>query len=94
MCAQVTDNIGEFPVVHPMMHGVKTRYTWMGISDKTDRKGRFNGLLKMDLSVAGSSPQQSAVEVCVGRVDFGPGCYGGEAVFVPRHEDPAQCKGE
>ena len=30
----------------------------------------------------------------VGSIHYATGCYGGEALFVPRDNDPAKCDGE
>ena len=44
-----------------------------------------NGAIKVDV---GSSSQE-----VVGRLSFGEQCYGGELVFVPRHQDTSALKG-
>jgi len=46
------------------------------------------GIAKLDLQ-APSGTQEAAV----GQVEYPEGMRGGEAFFVPRHEDPAQCAG-
>ena len=45
-----------------------------------------SGAIKVDV---GSSTQD-----VVGRISFGDRCYGGELVFVPRHQDASALKGE
>jgi hypothetical protein len=50
-------------------------------------QARTNGIAKFDLT-------SKADEACIGRITFPDGHHGGEAFYVPRHEDPAKCDGE
>ena len=44
-----------------------------------------NGAIKVDV--------ESSSQEVVGRLSFGDQCYGGELVFVPRHQDTSALKG-
>lgn len=53
----------------------------------SDTQAKVDGIAKFDLF----APEGK--DACVGRVTFPKGCYGGEAFFTPRHQDPALCDG-
>ena len=45
----------------------------------------MRGLIKVDLSLPGD-------QAVVGRISHGQNVFGGEAFFVPAHEDVSRCK--
>ena len=69
--------------------GRKTRYAYLAEMDpeQTQKRGVpvMPGLVKLDLSLPGD-------EAVVGRIVHGDNTFGGEAFFVPAHEDPSQCQ--
>eukprot|EP00967_Tisochrysis_lutea_P059061 scaffold75276_cov19-Tisochrysis_lutea.AAC.1 len=58
------------------------------MTDPADKQGKFVGIAKHDL-------ESSSNDVCVGKVQYDPGCFGGEAYFVPRNTNnpSAPCNG-
>ncbi len=60
------------------MQGQKTRYAWTATTDPADKQGKFVGIAKHDL-------QSTGKDVCVAKVEYPQGCFGGEAFFVPRN---------
>mgnify|MGYP006291736427 CR=1 FL=1 len=59
------------------------------MTDPNDKQAKSTGNAKHDLD-------SKAQDVCVAKVLYEPGCYGGEAFFVPRNaNDPSKsCQGE
>ena len=64
--------------------GRKSQYIYMPVNDSAKANAQ-NGAIKVGV---GSSSQE-----VVGRLSFGYQCYGGELVFVPRHQDISALKG-
>lgn len=75
------DVASEFPRVNENLLGQKTRYGYTGRMAKSSLP-LFDGLIKYDLSSGKSETHE-----------FGQGCYGGEAVFVPRPSATAEDDG-
>lgn len=71
----------EFPRIHEGYVGRPVRYGYTAKSAPT-LVPLFDGLIKYDFSTG-----QSEIH------EFGPGCYGGEAVFVPRPSATAEDEG-
>ena len=65
--------------------GRQNQYVYMPTNDDSKATAQ-NGAIKVDVS---SSKQQ-----VVGRISFGDRCFGGELVFVPRHQDLSGLKGD
>jgi carotenoid cleavage dioxygenase-like enzyme len=68
--------------------GRETRYTYIATFERVDGVSTATGIAKIDLS---ASAEAQAV---AGRIEFGRGRQGGEAVFVPRSPEPGQLQGE
>ena len=70
--------------------GRPTRYAYLADTDieACSRTGTLvvQGIVKLDLL-------QQGERAVVGKVAHGPHVFGGEAFFVPAHEDPSQCQG-
>jgi carotenoid 9,10(9',10')-cleavage dioxygenase 1 len=92
---RLTKIAGDFPVINPRYTGRKCRWVWYACLNATpgQRTVKWDGIAKLDLSLAeeGGEPPEECV---VGRIRLPEGVYCGEAVFAPRYEDPALCKGE
>lgn len=41
LCLQVSEMVGDFPLVHPAMYGKQTRYTYMAVTDTQDEAAQF-----------------------------------------------------
>lgn len=71
--------------------GRKTRYAYLTEMDtvacQKNAAPMMVGLVKLDLSLPGD-------QAVVGRISHGENVFGGEAFFVPAHEDPSQCTSE
>ncbi len=67
--------------------GRKTRYTYVAMEERVDGVVNAKGIAKIDLAAS------SAEEAIAAKIGFGPGCIGGEAVFVPNSPDPSALKG-
>ncbi|KAJ9507854.1 hypothetical protein QJQ45_021212 [Haematococcus lacustris] len=144
---QITSKVGDFPIVHPLMQGRRTRYMWWvahalydkvtggsaavsmlqcqcwdllpgwgepvaadradrtALTDIEDKQAKTVGMAKYDLDSIPNTTEvlpacvdagtaAAAVESCCAVIRYPVGCYGGEAYFVPRHQDPAKCDGE
>lgn len=102
---RLTKIAGDFPVINPRHVGAKARYVWFAaLSDEPGRTVKFDGIAKVDLAKAeggagggagGSGGGEEAENECVvGRIKLPDSMFCGEAVFAPRYEDPALCKGE
>lgn len=75
---RMSEVVCDFPVHNPATSSSQCRYTWAATMDTHGSTPSFTGIAKFDLT---TRPGRDA---CVGRIAFPPGCYGGEAVFVPR----------
>ena len=62
--------------------GRKSQYIYMPVNDS----------IKANSHTAAIKVSTSSQEV-VGRLSFGEQCYGGELVFVPRHQDTSALQG-
>ena len=51
-CEQMSEIIGDFPLVHPAMYGKQTRYTYIAVTDTQDPAAQF----KVSLLASGFSP--------------------------------------
>ena len=94
-CARrkLTKIAGDFPVVNPLFVGAKARFVWFAtLSHEPGRTVKFSGIAKLDLLVAEQEPESD--ECVVARAALPAGTFCGEAVFAPRHADPALCRGE
>ncbi len=73
----------EFPRINDNYAGRKHQYAYCArISNDASSAGMFNGLIKYDRANETSE-----------HVDFGPGRYGGEAIFAPRDGGTAEDDG-
>ncbi|KAG2490110.1 hypothetical protein HYH03_011416 [Edaphochlamys debaryana] len=75
---RLTEVVGDFPVIHPGKSTLPCRYSWVATMDTSAGTPSFTGIAKIDL---GAKPGKDA---CCGKIVYPPGCYGGEAVYVPR----------
>ena len=55
--------------------GQRSRYAYAACQN-AEMSGRFSGIVKFDLTASNGS-------AVVGKIEHGPNCFGGEAVFVP-----------
>lgn len=62
----------EFGSINPCYVGKKTRFAYLGVNEEAGMK--MSGVVKIDLKT----------EREVGRQFYGPGCFGGEPLFVRR----------
>lgn len=76
----------EFPRVNEQYTGRKTQYMYASIIDVS---GKMLGVGKFDLSKEPDASPKSLLEGgdCEGTFIYGPGKFGGEAIFVPRSPD-------
>ncbi|GFR51519.1 hypothetical protein Agub_g13935 [Astrephomene gubernaculifera] len=70
---------GDFPVVHPGKATRSAKWAWMATLEPSGSVPSFTGIAKLDLT-----PNKPGKDACVSRITYPPGCFGGEAVFVPR----------
>ncbi|KAI8470686.1 MAG: carotenoid cleavage dioxygenase [Monoraphidium minutum] len=84
----LSEAVGDFPTIDPRRAGLKTRYAYLASMVTKNRAVKWEGASKLDLTAAGLD---TGVDACVGRIRLPPGHHNGETVFVPRHDDPAQC---
>uniref|UniRef100_A0A383WM42 carotenoid 9,10-dioxygenase n=1 Tax=Tetradesmus obliquus TaxID=3088 RepID=A0A383WM42_TETOB len=85
---RISSVVGDFPLVHPAMYGKPTRYAYTAITDTKDDAAQVKGIAKFDLA---TPPSQK--EAAIATIEW-DSARGGEAFFVPRSQDPAQCNGE
>ncbi|GAB4824146.1 hypothetical protein N2152v2_011192 [Parachlorella kessleri] len=77
---RVADVAGDFPRVPDSMIGRKSRYSYLATMVANVDTPYFDGVAKLDLEAGSPS------EALVGKVQFGPSSFGGEAYFVPAGE--------
>ncbi len=70
---------GDFPVTHPSLVGGNPRWAYYAVIQRGSHV-EFDGIAKVDMMAA-----EGTEDACVARLTFPEGCYGGEAVFVPRN---------
>ncbi|GIL78894.1 hypothetical protein Vretimale_112 [Volvox reticuliferus] len=75
---QMTKVPGDFPVINPSKATRKCKWCWMATPDHNASPLAFLGIAKMDLEAA------PGTDACVAMINYPPGMFGGEAVFVPR----------
>ena len=72
----VSSALGDFPVIHSSRTCLSFRWTYMALFGS--RNAMMHGIVKVDCK------DRSGSDGSVGTIVFGEGCWGGEAVFVPR----------
>lgn len=83
----VVEGPADFPVINPSYISRRSQYLYFAMFDISGSMAAVS-VSKVD-TLAGR--QQPGV---VGSIHYATGCYGGEALFVPRDNDPAKCDGE
>ncbi|WIA42707.1 hypothetical protein OEZ86_008657 [Tetradesmus obliquus] len=85
----MTETSGDFPTINPRFVGRKQRYAYVAtMVTGFGAAVKWDGVAKMDLW----APEGS--DAMVAKIQLPPGCYNGETVFIPRHEDPSKCTSE
>ena len=85
---QISEVIGDFPLVHPHRSGRPTRWCYIAMTDIEDPAATIKGIAKIDLMAP-----EGTEEAAVGRIEYPRGMTGGEAWFQPRYQDPSKCAG-
>jgi len=80
---QVSDVSCEFPTIHPSFLGRKNSYAYCATF--SSRRLYFDGIVKFKVSTEEFEN--------VGVIKYGPGRYGGEAVFVPKKGGKSEDEG-
>ena len=81
-------NTGLVSNSQPCAVGRKTRYTYLAVMEWQEDEPVFVGVDKVDLQC----PDVEGANA--GSLLYGPNLVGGEAFFVPSHQEPADCDGE
>eukprot|EP01096_Ripella_sp_DP13-Kostka_P007990 TRINITY_DN2956_c0_g1_i2.p1 TRINITY_DN2956_c0_g1~~TRINITY_DN2956_c0_g1_i2.p1 ORF type:complete len:504 (+),score=162.43 TRINITY_DN2956_c0_g1_i2:8-1519(+) len=73
---------GEFPTINPQRQGLPTRYGYVAtatIPESGRFTAEFEGVAKVEITGGEGADVRK-----VGEITYGPGKFGGEAVFVPK----------
>ncbi|DBA75024.1 hypothetical protein WJX77_000411 [Trebouxia sp. C0004] len=84
----VSNVFGDFPSIPRHLAGRCTRYTYLAVMEWQGEEPVFVGVHKVDMQC------ESEEAANAGIILYGSNVVGGEAFFVPSHQDPADCDGE
>lgn len=80
--------VADLPVINPHFTGSpSSRFTWVATLDVSVGMPTFDGIVKYDVTAPEGHDAAEA------SFKFGERCFAGEAVFVPRYEEPERCDG-